>query len=116
MHAISIGLQAFIAASIFFVWGVRYENIVGEFRQYGHPDWLRDFVGIAKITCAILLLIGIDRPRAAVLGAAGIALLMACAVFTHLRVKNPFLKAVPSITLFLCSLVVAFLNYRILHP
>lgn len=116
MHAISIGLQAFIAASIFFVWGVRYGNIVGEFKQYRLPDSLRDFVGIVKITCAILLLIGIERPRAAMLGSVVIALLMAAAFVTHLRVKNPFLKMVPSLSLLFLSLVVAFINYRVLHP
>ena len=92
MHPLAIFLQAFLAASIFFVWGVRYQNIVAEFREFGLPDWLRDFVGIAKITCAILLLIGIDRPRAAILGSAGIAILMAGAFLTHLRVKSSFLK------------------------
>ncbi|MDQ6626692.1 MAG: DoxX family protein [Verrucomicrobiota bacterium] len=116
MHAISIGLQAFIAASIFFVWGVRYENIVTEFKEYRLPDWLRDFVGIAKITCAILLLIGIDRPRAAMLGSLVIALLMGGAFVTHLRVKSPFLKMLPCVVLLFLSLAVAVINYRILQP
>ena len=115
MHAISIGLQAFLAASIFFVWGVRYENILEEFKHYGLPDWLRDFVGIAKITSAILLLIGIDRPRAAILGSVSIAVLMAGAFVTHLRVKSPLLKMLPCVTLFFLSLVVAVINYRLLH-
>jgi uncharacterized membrane protein YphA (DoxX/SURF4 family) len=115
MHAISIGLQAFVAASVFFVWGVRYENIVTEFKQYRLPDWLRDVLGIAKITCAILLLIGIDRPRAAILGSVVLALLMAGAFVTHLRVRNPLFKMLPCLTLLLLSLVIASLNYRILH-
>ena len=116
MHALAIGLQAFVAASIFFVWGVRYANIVEEFKQYRLPDWLRDFVGILKITFAILLLVGIDRPRAAMLGGVGIAVLMAGAFVTHLRVKNPALKMVPCLTLLILSLVLAYLNYQLLHP
>ena len=116
MHPVAIALQAFVAASIFFVWGVRYANIIEEFKQYRLPDWLRDFVGILKITFAILLLIGIDRPRAAMLGAAGIALLMAAAFFTHLRVKNPAFKMLPSLTLFVLALAIAFLNYRLMRP
>lgn len=115
MHPIAIVLQAFVASSIFFVWVVRYSNIVLEFQNYRLPDWLRDFVGILKITFAILMLIGIDRPRAAALGAVGIALLMAAAFFMHLRVKNPPFKMLPSMTLLILSLVIAFLNYRILH-
>lgn len=116
MHPLAIALQTFVAASIFFVWGVRYANIIEEFKQYRLPEWLRDFVGILKTTFAILLLIGIDRPRAAMLGAAGIALLMAAAFFTHLRVKNPFFKMLPSLTLLVLSLAIAFLNYCLLHP
>ena len=116
MHALAIGLQVFVAASIFFVWGVRYANIVEEFKQYRLPDWLRDFVGILKITCAILLLVGIDRPRAAMLGGVGIAVLMAGAFITHLRVKNPAAKMLPSLILLILSLALAYLNYRLLHP
>ena len=89
MHDVTISLQALIAASIFFVWVVRYDNIIAEFKQYGLPDWLRDFVGILKLTFALLLLIGIERKPLAVAGGLGIAALMACAFVTHLRVKNP---------------------------
>ncbi len=91
-------------------------NIIEEFKRYRLPDWLRDFVGILKITFAILVLIGIDRPRAAMLGAAGIALLMAAAFFTHLRVKNPLFKMLPSLLLLVLSLAIVFLNYRLMHP
>ena len=116
MHALAIFLQALVAASIFFVWGVRYANIVEEFKQYRLPDWLRDFVGILKVTFAILLLVGIQRPRAAVLGGAALALLMVAALVTHLRVKNPPFKMLPAATLLVLSLVIAYLNYRLLYP
>ncbi len=89
MHRSTIALQALVAASIFFVWVVRYANIIQEFKQYGLPDWLRDLVGILKLTFALLLLIGIERRPFAVAGGLGIAVLMACAFFMHLRVKNP---------------------------
>ncbi len=116
MHRMAIFLQAFVAASIFFVWAVRYPNIIEEFKQYRLPDWLRDLVGILKITFAILLLLGIDRPRAALAGGIGIALLMAAAFITHLRVKNPLFKMLPSLALFAAALVIAYLNYRLLTP
>lgn len=116
MHALTIFLQVFVAASIFFVWGVRYANIVEEFKQYRLPDWLRDFVGILKITFAILLLVGIQRPRAAVLGGLAIAALMFAAFVMHLRVKNPPFKMLPSLTLLVLSLGVAYLNYRLFYP
>ncbi|MEO8438642.1 MAG: DoxX family protein [Spartobacteria bacterium] len=116
MHALSVFLQVFVAASIFFVWGVRYPNIIEEFKQYGYPDWLRDIVGILKVSFAICLLVGIGRPRGAVLGGVGIAVLMLGALGTHLRMKNPPFKMLPSATLLVLSLVIAYWNYRILYP
>ncbi|MGI8955616.1 MAG: hypothetical protein ACR2II_01725 [Chthoniobacterales bacterium] len=32
------------------------------------PAWLRDFLAILKVTGAILLLVGIGRPQAAIFG------------------------------------------------
>ena len=96
MHDFTIGLQALVAASVFFVWVVRYANIVQEFKQYGLPDWLRDLVGILKMSLSLMLLIGIDRRPFAVVGGVGIAILMGAAVITHLRVKNPVFKILPS--------------------
>ena len=114
MHNLTIGLQALVAASIFFVWVVRYDNIVREFKAFGLPDWLRDMVGILKLTFSLLLIIGIERPVFAVVGAAGIAALMGAAIATHLRVKNPVFKMLPSLTLLLLSLAIAFASYRVL--
>lgn len=110
MHEFTI--SSLVAASIFFVWVVRYDNIIEEFKQYRLPDWLRDFVGILKLTLALLLLIGIERKPFAVAGGVGIAVLMACAFVTHLRVKNPPSRMVPCLSLLLISLVIAFINYR----
>ena len=113
MQRLTIFLQALVAASIFFVWVVRYSNIIEEFKQYGLPDWLRDLVGILKITFALMLLIGIKHGFFAVVGGAGIAILMAAAVVTHLRVKNPVHKMLPSLALLICSVVIALINYRL---
>lgn len=115
MRGYTILLQVFVAASIFFVWGVRYGNIIEEFKQYRLPDWLRDFVGILKVTCAILLLVGIQRPRAAVFAGVALALLMLAALVIHLRVKNPPFKMLPAATLFVLSLAIAYLNCRLLY-
>lgn len=115
MHSLTIFLQALVATSIFFVWVVRYGNVVEEFKHYGLPDWLRDLVGILKLTFALMLLIGIERKPLAVAGGFGIALLMGCAVFTHLRVKNPLFKMLPSLTLLVLSIAIALINYRLLN-
>jgi uncharacterized membrane protein YphA (DoxX/SURF4 family) len=115
MRDLTISLQALVAASIFFVWVVRYDNILEEFKQYGLPGWVRDLVGILKLTFALMLLIGIERVRFALVGGVGIALLMGCAFFIHLRVKNPLFKALPSLTLLVLSVVITAINYRLLN-
>ena len=115
MHASTISLQALVAASIFFVWVVRYDNIIQEFKQYGLPDWLRDLVGILKLTFALLLLLGLQRASLAMIGSLGIAGLMGCAFAVHLRVKNPAFKMLPSLTLLVLSLIIAVINYRLLN-
>lgn len=111
MQNLAICLQALVAAAVFFVWVVRYANIVEEFRQFGLPEWLRDLVGILKLTLSLLLLIGIDRPPMAVIGGIGIASLMAAAVITHLRIGNPAFKMLPSLSLLVSSAVIAWINY-----
>ena len=116
MQDLTIFLQTLVAASILFVWVVRYDNIIQEFKQYGLPDWLRDLVGILKLTFALLLLLGIQRASLAMIGGLGIAGLMACAFVIHLRVKNPAFKMLPSLTLLALSLIIAVLNYRLLNP
>lgn len=111
MENLAISLQALVAAAVFFVWVVRYANIVEEFRHFGLPEWLRDLVGILKLTLALTLLIGIDRPLFAVVGGLGFSLLMAGAFVTHLRVGNPPFKMLPSLSLLVCSAVIVWLNY-----
>jgi uncharacterized membrane protein YphA (DoxX/SURF4 family) len=112
---LTIVLQALVAASIFFVWVVRYDNIIQEFKQYRLPDWLRDLVGILKLTFALLLLLGLQRAALAMIGSLGIAGLMGCAFAVHLRVKNPAFKMLPSLTLLALSVIIAVINYRLLN-
>ncbi len=116
MHNATIFLQALVAASIFFVWVVRYDNVINEFKQYGLPDWLRDLVGILKLTFSLLLLMGMERQPLAMVGGIGIAVLMGCAFVMHLRVKNPLFKMLPCLTLLVLSTVIAWINYGLLNP
>jgi len=115
VHDLTISLQALVAASVVFVWVVRYGNIIQEFKHYGLPEWLRDLIGILKITFALMLLIGVERPLFAVMGGFGIAILMGAAFVTHLRVKSPAFKMFPSLTLLVFSVVIALINYRLLR-
>ncbi len=101
-------LKIIVFSSILFVWVIRYTNIVQEFKSYGYPDSLRDFVGILKISFAIMLMN--HSEQVAKIGAGGIAALMLAALVTHFKVKNPFSKMVPSLTLLCASLVIIFIS------
>jgi len=97
-------IKIFISGAIFFVWVIRYKNIVKEFTEFNYPDWLRDFVGVLKICFAIMLL----KPEQhfALVASVGISILMSAALLTHLKVKNPLYKMLPSFTLLCFSLFI----------
>jgi hypothetical protein len=99
--------QAMIALSIFFVWIVRYHNIVAEFHQYGFSDFFRNFIGMVKMSLATLIAAGIWYPKLAAYPALLMAALMLAAQITHFRAKNPIHKYIPSFCLFWLSLFVA---------
>ena len=92
-------VQTVIAVALFFVWVVRYNNIVNEFKNdYNYPDWLRDLTGILKLSFAAMLLSADTRMNS--LGLLGITVLMFFAIMTHIKVKSRLKKALPSIALF----------------
>jgi hypothetical protein len=95
-------LKILVLASVLFVWAVRYSNIVEEFKSFGYPNWLRDIVGIFKISFAIMLIN--ENVYIVKIGALGISALMICALFTHLKVKNPIAKMLPSASLLFINL------------
>lgn len=89
--------KVILSVSLFFIWVVRYQNIVAEFKHYGLPDKLRDFVGITKLSIAVL----IHHPNPTVVATASSALifLMACALITHLKVRNSYSKMLPAVSI-----------------
>ena len=97
MESITLGLKIIVIASIFFVWVVRYDNIIKEFNEYQLPSWLRDFVGILKLILSVMLLTSDYLLNT--LAATGIAALMCCAFLVHIKVKHPIYKMAPSFTL-----------------
>ena len=92
--------------------GCSIRHIVSEFKTYGLPDWMRDLVGTLKLTFALMLVIGIDKPQMAIVGASGLSVLMAAAVITHIRIKNPLFKMLPALTLFIFAIVLVYANYQ----
>jgi hypothetical protein len=97
-------IKYLVFCSVVFVWVVRYKNIVDEFIQFGYPSWLRDFVGILKLTFVVLIIN--SEPALVKLGSSGICLLMSAALVTHIKIKNPFHKMVPAMSLFILSAII----------
>jgi len=100
-------LSILVFGSILFVWVVRYSNIKDEFKSFNLPKWLRDLVGILKLSFAIMLLN--DNLEIVRLGALGIAILMVAALFTHVRLKSPPPRMLPSCSLLCACLIIAYL-------
>ena len=102
-------LKILVASSIFFVWVIRYDNIVEEFKKYNYPDWLRDSVGILKLTFGIMLLW--NDNFIILFGAAGLITLMLAAVGTHIKVKNSLIDALPALTQIFMNGLIFYLTY-----
>ncbi len=111
MNTVSLAMKIIIATSIFFVWVVRYDNIVKEFKEFGLPDWLRDLTGILKMSFAAMLLFGHQDIYLTITGSLGIAGLMICAQFTHVRSGTAFYRKLPSLVLLTFSLIIFRIGY-----
>lgn len=106
--------QIIIAVVLVNVWLVRFHkptkyrggsagNMADEFAVYGLPKWFMYLVGVGKIFIAALMIIGFWVPVVVYPASALLALLMIGAVAMHIKVKDPFIKAVPAILVFLMA-------------
>ena len=120
MELLRIILQVVVGLGILNVWLIRANWATGyrggdaktlkeEFATYGLPSWFFYLIGILKILCALAVLAGIWFHPLATLGGAGLAVLMAGAFSMHLKVKDPFSKAIPSLVMLALSLAIALL-------
>lgn len=115
-------LQVLIALGIFNVWLVRSKikteyrggnasNMKEEFEVYGLPEWFMHFVGFLKITSALLLIVGIFMPFIVPYIALLMAGLMVGAISMHIKVKDPLVKAIPAILMFIMSFSLFAITY-----
>ncbi len=120
MNTLRMVLQVVVGLGILNVWLIRANVSTGyrggdakslkeEFTTYGLPDWFFYLVGALKITCALALLAGVWIHILVIPGALGLAVLMAGAFTMHLKVKDPFTKAWPSLAMLALSLLIAAL-------
>ena len=99
--------QIIVAVSVAYVWIFRYHVIVREFKQFGLSDLTRTFVGALKVSLATLLFTGIWFPQLVTIPAILMGLCMVAAQYFHFKIKNPFIKHLPSlIFLLLCIFIV----------
>ena len=112
MENILVLSQIIISISILIVWVFRYDNIVIEFEQYGLSSLLRNIVGASKISLATILIIGIWHHEYLFAASTAMAFLMLCAQFFHFRAKNNWIKFMPSLSLLILSLFIAYSYYN----
>ena len=97
-------LKIISSVAIFFVWVVRYDNIKKEFVEYNLPSWVRDIVGILKLSFATML--QFSNQEVVRIGALGICVLMLGAVVTHLRLKSNFRRYIASVAMLSISVFI----------
>jgi hypothetical protein len=95
-----------VATSVAYVWIFRYDVIVKEFKEFGLSELTRAFVGASKVALATLLVAGIWYPSFIPVSSTLMALFMVAAQYYHFKIKNTFIKHLPSlILLILCALI-----------
>lgn len=114
MENLSILAQLIVSISVVIVWVFRYDNIVLEFKQYDLSSLVRNAVGASKIALATVLILGIWYPEFLVPASQLMAFLMLSAQYFHVKVKNPFVKFIPSFVLLILCLFIAAFNYGLL--
>ena len=97
-------LKIISSVAIFFVWVVRYDNIKKEFVEYNLPSWVRDIVGILKLSFATML--QFSNEEVVKIGASGITVLMLGAVITHFRLKSNFRRYIASVAMLSISVFI----------
>ena len=113
MSTLLLSMKILVATSIYFVWVVRYDNILKEFQEFGLPSWLRDLTGILKMTFAAMLLFGTNDKALTSIGSLGIAGLMLCAQATHFRTGTPLFRRLPSLVLLAITLLIFYYSNEI---
>jgi len=114
MHNYLPYAQIIVATSVAYVWIFRYDVIINEFKQFGLSDLTRTFVGAFKISLATLLIVGIWYPSLIPIPSILMGLFMLAAQYFHFKLKNPFVKHLPSLFLLILCVFVALVSNEII--
>lgn len=99
--------QIVLPISVAYVWVFRFHNVVKEFKEFGLSDLTRNIVGASKISVATLIFAGIWYSSLVFIPSILMGLFMIAAQFFHFKVKNPFIKHLPSLVLLILSVFLA---------
>ncbi|MEC8537891.1 MAG: DoxX family protein [Bacteroidota bacterium] len=88
--------------------GGNAKTLKQEFEIYGLPQWFFIFVGIVKISLAILLIIGVWFETLTLYSTIGIAILMIGALLMHFKVNDPIKKSLPALSILLMLISIIF--------
>ena len=102
--------QVSIALSVAFVWIFRYHNVVTEFKSFGLSDLTRNFVGVSKIALSTLLVTGVWFDSLVFVSSILMGFFMLSAQFLHFKIKNTFIKHLPSLVLLILCGIIAYLS------
>ena len=122
MEYITKLLQIVVAFGLLNVWlirsnkqtafrGANASSLKDEFIAYGLPVWYYYTIGFIKILSALLLLLGLWFPALVLPTACIVTVLMLGAITMHLKVGDPFKKAIPALIMLLLSLGICFGAY-----
>jgi len=104
--------QITIAISVAYVWIFRFHNVLKEFNQFGLSHVTRNLIGATKISLATLLVVGIWYSSLVLIPSVLMGLLMICAQYFHFKIKNSFIKRLPSLILLILCVFVALLSIQ----
>lgn len=113
--------QVIIAIGLLNVWlfrasqstpyrGGSAESMREEFAVYGLPAFMMYAVGTLKVLISLSMIAGIWLPFLVLPSATVLILLMLGAFSMHLKVKDPLVKAVPSLLMLGMAIAVVILN------
>jgi hypothetical protein len=102
-----------LGLSVAYVWIFRFYNVVKEFNQFGLSDLTRNFVGVSKIALATLLIAGIWHSSLVLIPSILMGMFMIAAQYFHFKIKNPFIKHLPSLILLILSAIIAISSIKL---
>jgi len=93
--------------------GADAANMIEEFQAYGLSKTTMIVVGIFKVLCAILLLLGIKYEKLITPAAFVMATFMLAAIYFHISIGDPFIPTLPSSLMFLSCITIIYLDKKL---